>query len=774
MLNKIYKNRKKNRGSSLVFVLIAIAFVSILTAVIVSAAATNYRLKVMNNYSKKTFYNAETALKEVYAGLGKVACDTLESNYLEVAQNLTKREEVGGVILPIKKTNEEANKQLRQNFYEDLYNIVYIKDSTGELCDYLSNFLTNPANAYVSDYGAIDYSAENCSIVINDVVVAYKEQDLDYFSTVAVDMELKYPNNEFDFISNTKSSLETFLDYAIIAMEGVSIGKDAYSSHGRIAGGVFAGYNATASNTTSIVIQNGSTLKVGNSGNDLKSNIVSTGNVVTYGNLIVEDGEVWCVNMNAGDEMSGGANITFHDGSKLFVADDLNIEGNACNITLGSEFFGFGYNKDADPKGKLSSAIVVNGRQTNITATNLKRFVIGGRAYLDLGNTDTAGFYVTGDSLSLRGVQEIYLVPVFYMDKRAGVSDPTTEITNPSSDINLDVKLNDFFAIDLLNSENKYMTKNVKGVFYYYLNFKDAEAQKTYINCILSDAAFNAYIASASNPGNSERYETDLKELRQIVSDNMDKFILGGEIQLGFNAEAKIFAEGNLYRVDEDNGVTSALVTMVHSDANNMILDKQNRYAVMRSFLYDIGIDGNDTACAVRPDDIYIDGNKYSTGDLEKTPYDRFIDIDELQKTTQNYYNKRVDGTIAAVFVSESANFNSNVTVPSEVIGATDGVVNIPADVVGGVVLAYNLDVVVQSSFEGLIITNGKVYTRTATNDLITNGIRDVASRILDEDVIIAKYFYAYQMESVSDRESSIVDVADILSFNNWRKNYAK
>ena len=83
MMKRIKTIKKlNNKGSSLMFVLIAIAFVSILTAVIISAATTNYRLKVMNNRTQKTFYNAEVAVEEVYAGFGKTTCDSLEECYI--------------------------------------------------------------------------------------------------------------------------------------------------------------------------------------------------------------------------------------------------------------------------------------------------------------------------------------------------------------------------------------------------------------------------------------------------------------------------------------------------------------------------------------------------------------------------------------------------------------------------------------------------------------------------------------------------------------------
>lgn len=759
MFNKNKRIKMNNRGSSLVFVLIAIAFVSILTAVIISAATTNYRLKVMNNYSKKTFYSAETALEEVYVGLGKVTCDTLEENYLEVAQNLTQRVEVGGNFITVKIDNEEANKQLKEQFFVDLKNLIFTKDSADALNGYLTGFLTSPENAFVSSYGAITYDDVTCAIVIEDVIVQYKEEDTDYFSTVAVDMEIKYPDNEFDFISNTKSSLETFLDYSIIAMAGIEIGKDHSSSNGRISGGVYSGGD--------INIGYDSTLKVGHSDSDISSTVVAAGNVTAMGKLLFEEGDLWCINLNASDATSGGAKITFSEATRIFLADDLNIEGNNCEVTLGSEFFAYGNNGTGNYNEGYSSAIVVNGRASIINATKLSKFVIAGRAYIDFLGDKTVT-YTTADSLSLRGVQEIYLVPAFYLQTASGAS-----ATNPSNDAGLDNiglynRLKDFFAYELLNPTQPASKKTLNGVYYYYLNFKDATAQKKYVNAILSDSYFDRYIV---NKGRN--YTDDLRELRKIIQDNMDKFILGGEVELGFKAEAQIFTEGNLYRVNDTDNMTSALVSMTYMEAGKICADKSNRYKVLRSFLYDIGVDGSDESCFLLADEIMIQGNMYSTGDIDKAPYDRFIDIEELEKQTMNYYNVRPDGTLAAVFIADDPSASpAGSSIPHEVYGATDGTVTIPAEIVGGVVLAYNLNVVVQGNFEGLIITNGKVYTKTNTNDLITCGIRDVASRVLDEDIKIAKFFYAYQLDSENQRDISIVDVADLLSFNNWRKNY--
>lgn len=754
------KIKFNNRGSSLVFVLIAVAFVAILTAVIVSAATTNYRLKIMNNYSKRTFYNAETALAEVYAGLGKVACDTLENNYLEVAQNLTYRVEEDGTSFVVRVNNEKANAELKQKFYEDLNTLISSQDSMHTLETYLSAFLTNPEKAYVSSYSDIDYDDATCTIVIEDVVVAYKEKDLDYFSTVAVDMEIKYPDNQFDFMDNNKSTLETFLDYAIIAEKGLSIGRGNSASTGTIAGGVYAG---TYNNEPGITVGHTSIMKVGKEGLELPSKIITKGDLLCYGDLTYSNAELWCVNLNVSDATSGGAEVVFDKTAAIYLADDLNVEGIDCKVTLGSKFFGFGNRSDAS---KNSSAIIINGRNTLLKAEYLSKLVVAGRAYIDFQKT-SATEYVTGDSLSLRGIQEIYLVPVRYLDFTP--ESTVTELTNPSSDKKLGAVLYNFFAYELLDDINPYITKEVDGAIYYYLNFKDREAQKTYVNCVLDYFYLTGHI---SNKGT--RAQQDWTELHRIVEDNMEKFMIDGKVILGYAPGAQLYTTGNLYSVQ--NGV-QFVETMSTAQITMACQDKQNRYQIMTSFLYDVGSDTDDTKYSSMPSTIKIDGNTYSTGDVDSTrPYDRIIDTEYVSTLSKNYYNKRSDGKLAAIFIKDDATaFEAGVSVPTEVTGAADGVVTIPVDVIGGVVLAYGLDVVVQSNFEGLIITDGKVYTKTGNNDLVTNGVRDVTSTMLDEDLRLAECFYAYKMDTSDDtRDVSIVDVADILSFNDWRKNYAE
>ena len=747
-MKQILINKKlNNKGSSLMFVLIAIAFVSILTAVIISAAATNYRLKIMNNRTQKTFYSAEVAVEEVYAGFGKTACDTLEEEYLNIAKNLTTTVPIEGVNYSVNIDNVEANKELKRQFFSSMHGkLAGVGVDTNEV---LSAYLTDPAGAKVISHGTIMYENNdtNAYLIIPDVVISYKEGGYDYYSTVAVDIHVNYPAEEIDFISNTKSNLQTFLEYSIIAMEGINVGGPNAGdiSNGGIAGGVYAGSNG-------INIGINSKLILGERGNiNHKSQIVTPGNIVAYGDLEFSNGDLWCSNINVGSQANHEITASFDTNTRLFVSDDLNIEGNDCFVTLGSEYIGYGSSGTVD--GGSSSAIIINGRNNKFSATSLSKFVLAGRAYLNF-DSDTAVNYMTADSLGIKGIQKIYLVPLTYMNQAEGYS---MDVTNPTSDMfSVDINLNDFFAKELLNDTNPYVVKQIDDVYYFYLNFKDTQSQRKYVKCIINDAYFNSNI---TNKG--PNYVRDRENLMKHIENNMDQFIIDGVVNVGFQADAKFYTAGNLYEITGGVGGTMGATENSNeiTDINLWCRDKDNRFAILNSYLYDIGRNNNnDTAYAAMPGSFYILGHLYSTNDVaDVSAYERILDIPALERrasTDGNYIDIRPDGTISAVIVS--------------------GTYTVPDNVVGGVIVAYNESVIVKNSFEGLILTNKTVTTMTDSGELITDGVRDVASRILDEDLILSQYFYAYQMQTSDNRFTSEVEVEDVLSFENWRKNYAE
>ena len=67
-LRKLFRKlHKDNKGATLIMAIVAVGFVGVLAGVILSAAGTTYRLKIMDENSKKSFYSAESVVEEVYA-----------------------------------------------------------------------------------------------------------------------------------------------------------------------------------------------------------------------------------------------------------------------------------------------------------------------------------------------------------------------------------------------------------------------------------------------------------------------------------------------------------------------------------------------------------------------------------------------------------------------------------------------------------------------------------------------------------------------------------
>ena len=106
--------RKDNKGVTLVLAIVAIAFVGVLASAILSAAATNYRLKIMDKYSKNTFYSADSITEEIHTGLGIMCYKSLEEAYDYAASNLGKYSVTGGVVTMNRYNNEMVNKNMNK------------------------------------------------------------------------------------------------------------------------------------------------------------------------------------------------------------------------------------------------------------------------------------------------------------------------------------------------------------------------------------------------------------------------------------------------------------------------------------------------------------------------------------------------------------------------------------------------------------------------------------------------------------------------------------
>ncbi len=85
--DSLKKKLKDNRGSAIVLVIIAIAFVGTLVAMLVYMVYFNYLMKFTDRTAKNNFYTAETALGIIKAGMEQDVSDAMALGYYDVMSN---------------------------------------------------------------------------------------------------------------------------------------------------------------------------------------------------------------------------------------------------------------------------------------------------------------------------------------------------------------------------------------------------------------------------------------------------------------------------------------------------------------------------------------------------------------------------------------------------------------------------------------------------------------------------------------------------------------
>ena len=87
------KNRRKDQGSGLVLVIVAVAFIGILVGSLLTAVGYAYRLKLYDYNAKDNFYYLEQAMDEVYAGVGNETLSCMQTAYTDVVNQMVEYSE---------------------------------------------------------------------------------------------------------------------------------------------------------------------------------------------------------------------------------------------------------------------------------------------------------------------------------------------------------------------------------------------------------------------------------------------------------------------------------------------------------------------------------------------------------------------------------------------------------------------------------------------------------------------------------------------------------
>lgn len=264
MIERLKRKLRHNddHGSSFVLVIVATTFMCILASAILMGAMMTYKLKFYKLNSLNNFYEVETALDEMYAGVGAATNEHLYSAYTTTAELVvvydTKAQAY--TTLDNKSANELFKKLFMTGFVADT-NYTSLKNVTDTLQSFISNeydAVDNPdgvrldtsnmkliytdvnnktTTQYYKNNGGIKtekqsgYENDKVQSVTFKNVCVKRSVDLQgstagtYEQSITTDIVLTEPEYNVSFDTSSVSN-NTLYEYAILADMGVEVGED--------------------------------------------------------------------------------------------------------------------------------------------------------------------------------------------------------------------------------------------------------------------------------------------------------------------------------------------------------------------------------------------------------------------------------------------------------------------------------------------------------------------------------------------------------------------
>lgn len=557
---KQMQSRKKNRGFSLLTVIVSVSFIGILGMLILYMALVNFNMKITDLKGKDSFYTAEQALEEIRTGLQEDVGEAMSVAYTKVLETYSANADV----------NTDATlDELRQSSFRELF--------IDELVDRLKNgenkkqYSLTKLNGYLdmtdtSTRGENKIDTEKETMVVvnpegktpdmtkdvkNGVLLknlkAIYVDSAGRASIIETDIRLGIPKVQFP----TPSTLPDLMHMSVIADGGIVCEAGNVGDETVIQGKVYAGLleeyqkkNGSinvkdGSDCVSVDIKPGANLSV--QSGDL---FVCQGNINTDVNSTFTSGSsvsVWAQGINL-------TSATVELLGKTYLADDLAVnKGNGSNVTIKGEYYGFGnpseesqdikknpnwivdsgknplYTEAGRITSALSSAIVINGKNTTMDLSGLEKIMLAGKNYIAssqiAGKRTNSNDVMTGESLTVKGTQLAYLAPSEILAD-GNCTNPMTyqeyfnliggENSENNISINHDVLVADWGnrTIDQIGVDSLKPVQEVfyndnsagdGGYVYIYLNFTDTSKAAAFMQNYYSDSNVTSETSSTDS-----------------------------------------------------------------------------------------------------------------------------------------------------------------------------------------------------------------------------------------------------------------------------------
>jgi hypothetical protein len=244
-IKKLLRKLKNNAGSSIIMVIVSIAFIGIVVGALLSAAVQSYRLKLVDMNSKENFYYVEQALNEIYTGVGSQTVEDLKNAYVYTVENMVQYDLGKGRY--VTKTPEQTQKMFTDEFYRRLSKNDFFKDNNVDaLATKLRSYITNDSVKLDDSRMVVEVikdGGDDVGKVIRNVTLTrtaeYNRSSENgmYTQTITTDIVIGKPDFavQFDAVNDQDPNI---FKYALVADMGICV--DQKTTPLTIAGNVYA------------------------------------------------------------------------------------------------------------------------------------------------------------------------------------------------------------------------------------------------------------------------------------------------------------------------------------------------------------------------------------------------------------------------------------------------------------------------------------------------------------------------------------------------------
>lgn len=790
--------------------------------------AANLRIKIYDKKSKQNQYETESGMAELKTGLNELSAIAMKESYQKVFDTyVTVNASTDGLTNTFDKLYLNRLMTLLTNgaYTGGPYSSSGYEYSVDVLQSYLSatndvgneirsNFTTlNPAGENQIDFPWAESGfSSDCEhyILLRNVTMRCKNEQ-GYQTTVTTDIRMDCPAVFFA----SSGIYPEYTQYSLIADDTLIFNGAGLTDGYTVKGNVYAGAGKTHSTASQsgpdfpiapgypykgvggIQIINGTRAKI------IADTIITRSNLSSYNNTTfeIEGGSgdrkaaLWAENIET--VFDSISNNRTPSAAKLDirgvcnVSDDLQLNAHNSQVKVEGDYNGFSYNRNENldeeyTDARYSSAIMVNGQNSNLDFSDVDRISLAGRSFISRTLTsrqsvaaDESGGsgqdILTGEVITIKSNQMAYLIPDEYIRyghnpvlKSELEGKPTTlsavlvdEIRTEDPDLydmlSCSVTTSSALATDTVGDGYTafYYNSGDEGmvpVVYYYFEFRNQEKANEY---------FKKY------------YQGHKNSLENLATQ------FNGSIRIKESAINNVFA--NIYYKD-GSGMKMAPSTGFKpstSQISNTISTAREYYSRELALIADYDGAGTD----YRFED--SSGNAEDKG--QKRLYDLLIDRKRLVEDATDGGNpatwgfdsdgvKKVEIPDRGAYVYIVDNYGKSTVQTNVLCGSGES---------RGIIVTTG-DLILNTKFTGLIITGGQLTVNpsgqaTADKRMVQFILKYIVAQEKaaregtgDPEWLNIKSLSQYFLEYEAKDSLTAVDLIDVSKFNyyeNWMKN---